>query len=222
MRYLSAESSPEDWRQLLADPVKHWVRGRSAWELAHAWENAKGFPPRVRAVLEASGIAEFSGLAIDTAQPELPTPLPGGSRPSYTDLWLLARNTLGSVSIGIEGKVDETFGPLIAEWDPEGTPGRRKRLSFLCDLIGLKVEDSYTLRYQLLHRTAASILEAERNGCPTSLVLVHSFSSNHAWFDDYSAFTSKLGGSPQINGITRVGHHRHIGWVDDLPLTDPE
>ncbi len=221
MDYLTSASAPEDWRPLLADPEKHWVPGRSAWELAHSWERAKGFPETVRSVLEESAVTQLAGLAVMAAHPELPTPLPGGSRPSYTDLWILARNEHSSVSIGVEGKVDETFGPLVEEWKPDTSPGRRKRLDFLCDLLGLDVKQVLDLRYQLLHRTAASILEAERHDCDASAMLVHSFDENHAWFDDYSAFVTRLRGSPQINGVTSIGPSRYVGWIADSAMRDP-
>lgn len=216
--YLTSSSSPEDWRPLLADPEKHWVRGRSAWELAYSWESAKGFPDPVRSVLDGSNVHALGGLSVVKAHPELPTALPGGSRPSYTDLWILASNRHGTVSVGVEGKVDETFGPLVSDWDPDGSPGRRERIGFLCDLLGFEVENVLDLRYQLLHRTAASILEAQRHGCETSVMLVHSFATDHAWFDDYSMFIERLGGAPEINGVTGIGPDRYVGWVADSPL----
>jgi hypothetical protein len=40
-------NGPEDWKNLLAQPEKHWRTGHSANALAHCWEDAYGFPERV-------------------------------------------------------------------------------------------------------------------------------------------------------------------------------
>ena len=45
---------PESWRQLLGDPVNHWVRGRSARAIANCWEAAAGFPPEVESIFATS------------------------------------------------------------------------------------------------------------------------------------------------------------------------
>jgi hypothetical protein len=75
---------PESWQELLADPQKHWVSGYSARTLAHCWEDAKGLPPEIAAL--------FGGHAtLLLAIPEHKVELPGGSRPSQTDLFALVR-----------------------------------------------------------------------------------------------------------------------------------
>ncbi len=45
--YIPARS-PDDWAQLLADPVKHWRTGYSARTLAFSWQSAGGFPAEVQ------------------------------------------------------------------------------------------------------------------------------------------------------------------------------
>jgi hypothetical protein len=50
-RILAFTSGPDDWRALLADPVKHWRTGYSARTLAYCWEAADGFHPEVAAAL---------------------------------------------------------------------------------------------------------------------------------------------------------------------------
>jgi hypothetical protein len=62
------------------------------------------------------------------AVPEFKVPLPGGARASQNDLFVLGRSSPGLVSIMIEGKVKESFGPTLDEWRHEGSPGKKERL----------------------------------------------------------------------------------------------
>ena len=191
-------TGPESWRRLLGDPERHWVRGRSAWELAHSWELADGIPLSVKRVLDAGDEPSVHDLEIVAAFPEHQTPLPGGSRPTQTDLLVLARShaTGELVILGVEGKVDEPFGPLVDDWDPSSIPGKTQRLAFLCEKLGLDPTEVGDLRYQLLHRTVGAILEAERFGAATAALVIHSFSGVNAGVDDYSAFLARLGAEP--------------------------
>jgi hypothetical protein len=68
-------------------------------------------------------------------------------------------------------------------------------LAFLCELLQLDEADILDLRYQLLHRTATAILEAQRFAAHHSLMLVHSFSAKDAWLNDYQAFAQRMGGT---------------------------
>ena len=188
-------TGPESWRRLLGDPERHWVRGRSAWELAHSWESADGIPASVTRVLDADDEPSLHDLEIVAAFPEHQTPLPGGSRPTQTDLLVLARSHANGdlVVLGVEGKVDEPFGPLVDEWDPSSSPGKTRRLAFLCDKLGLDPAQVGDLRYQLLHRTVGAMLEAERFGASSAALVVHSFADTDAGFSDYAAFLARLG-----------------------------
>ena len=40
----------------------------------------------------------------------------------------------------VEGKVSEPFGPLISDWIKNGSPGKEKRLSYLCGELGLDID----------------------------------------------------------------------------------
>src|SRR4051812_19333967 len=115
-RILAFTSGPKDWQALLADPIKHWRTGYSAKTLAHCWEAADGFPPEVLKGLQGSNEASLQDLAPILAIPEFKVPLPGGHRPSQNDLFVLARGAKGPVSIMVEGKVGECFGPTLGEW----------------------------------------------------------------------------------------------------------
>ena len=108
--------SPQDWKALLADPVKHWRRGYSAMSLAYCWEKANGFPQQVQKALSA--VPELGTLEPLLAIPEHKVDIPGGRAASQNDLFVLARSPKGLVCIMVEGKVSEPFGPLVSEWCP--------------------------------------------------------------------------------------------------------
>jgi hypothetical protein len=213
-RFLIPTTGPDSWRALLAEPDKHWKPGRSAWLLAHRWESAEGFPDEIGSALASSDAAALQGMEFLIGLPEWKTPLPGGSRPSQTDLLVLARNGTGSlVIIGVEGKVDEPFGPTVNEWEAEATPGRLTRLAFLCDRLGIDAESAGELRYQLLHRTVAAMLEAERFDADAAVMLVHSFDLERTGHDDYRRFLGACG-AESSGELSRIGSSSTFcGWV---------
>ena len=130
---------------------------------------------------------------------------------------MLARAGTELVSIAVEGKVKETFGPTLADWLDGGSAGKATRLAFLRNELGLPEDIPVTVRYQLLHRTASAIIEAKRFGARHAVMLVHSFSQSNLWFEDYSAFAALLGGRAEVNRITSIGErdgvYLHLGWV---------
>jgi hypothetical protein len=169
-------------------------------------------------VLEASDDEALRGLDLLAAIPEYQTPLPGGTRPSQTDLLVVARSVSGLVVIAVESKVDEPFGPVVSEWR-DGTPGKERRLLFLCELLGLDPGAVGDLRYQLFHRTAAALIEAERFHASKAVMLVHSFSATRAHFDDYAAFAAALSAHAEPDSVcrvgTRFGRDLSLAWVTD-------
>jgi hypothetical protein len=225
-RVLIPAKRADAWQMFLAEPEKQWRTGYSAKALAHCWMSTDDFPPSVRNALEHSSFELFHGLNMLLGIPEHRVPLPGGGRASQTDLFVLAKAANGDlVSMAVEGKVEEPFDRLVSEWlaapRPNGSagpsPGRETRLAYLCNLLGLQEEAAKSLRYQLLHRTAAALIEAERFNAPVALMLVHSFSPTRSWFDDYSAFATGLGVVAEPNEIARVGVRQgielYLGWV---------
>ncbi len=71
------------------------------------------------------------------ALPEYQVPLPGGARPSQNDIFILARSDIDLVTIAVEGKVKEPFGPTISEWLIKASSGKHVRLKFIQDLLEL-------------------------------------------------------------------------------------
>lgn len=215
-------TGPGDWRWLLASPGLQWKHGASAMALADTWEDAQGWPPRVRACLATdSALGELDLLV---ALPEHQVPLPGGSRASQTDLFVLARRAdAGIVAFAVEGKAEEPFGDqTVEEWRADASPGRTERLSFLLDVLGLSDDRAIApIRYQLLHRTASALIEAQRFGAADAVMLVHSFSPESRWFEDFAAFAALYGASAEkdisVPVATLGGIALHLAWVSDAP-----
>ena len=90
--------------------------------------------------------------------------------------------------------------------------------------MGLNIAEVSGLRYQLLHRTVSAIYEAQRYRTDQALMLVHSFSRNCSWFDDFADFSAHMGiPVSQPNEISDAkdceGVNLRLGWVKDLPAT---
>jgi hypothetical protein len=102
-------TKPEDLIPFLADK-KQWREGRSACEAAYSWFDAKGLPWTVAAIIETD--PTFSHAVLLKAIFEKQTELDSLGRPSQTDVLALLRLPTGLAILGIEAKVDESFGPI--------------------------------------------------------------------------------------------------------------
>jgi hypothetical protein len=214
-KILVPSRGPADWQALLAEPEKHWAVGYSARTLAHCWEDAEGFPAEIKAALVAAEpLQRIQPLLI---LPEWQVALPGGARPSQNDVWVLAKSGGDLVSIAVEGKVNEAFGPTIREWQADASSGKETRLAFLQEILGLPRPPGPDIRYQLLHRCASAVLEAQRFNARHAVMLVHSFSSEDRWFDDFSEFVALFGRTCSVGTVTSAaakdGMPLHLGWV---------
>ena len=210
---------PEDIIPFLAAQERHWRKGRSAYELAHSWMGADDIPRVVADILATR--PELVGLRLLEGHFERSTEIPGRGRASQTDLLAICNVPAGRVVIGVEGKVDETLGPLVRDWDT-GAPNKQVRLAGLLDMLGIARSDADDLRYQLLHRTAAALIEARAFGVDRAVMLVHSFDPRHAWFDDFSRFAERLGTPcPEPGKLSdwknAAGINLSVGWCADRP-----
>lgn len=209
-------NSVNDWRCRLAQPEKHWAIGRSAMMLACCWEEAVGFPPEVDHLMETIPFVD-GPVQFLAGFPEHKTPLPGGRRSSQSDILVLAAVNTGLLVIAVEGKVDEGFDKPVTAWlGPDPSPGKRLRLRFLVQKLGLTEESVADLPYQLLHRTAAAVIEADRFRA-TPMMMVHSWGAGDDGFDEYAQLLALLGAEAQVGRVTvgRVPNNRDIlfGWV---------
>jgi len=209
-------NKPEDWRPHLGDPQKHWKSGHSAKALAYCWHEAQGFPKEVESVFRAAG-KPFSGLEPLLILPEHKVSLPGGLTASQSDIWILAKNESQLFSIAVEGKVSEPFGDPVNQWILEKSKGKQERLEFLIEKLGIHSDFDKTIRYQLLHRTASTVIEAERFFASHAMVIIHSFSPKNEWFEDFKKFVSLFGLTPEINSVVSTklpnGMPLHFAWI---------
>lgn len=211
-KILIPTNGADDWKRFLAQPDLHWKTGRSARTLAHSWEAGNNLPPEVAAIMSDA----FGSPELLFAVPEHKTMLPGGTRESQSDVLALVRHPIGLACFTIEGKVDEPFGPTVGEWSAAASPGKVERLAYLCDLLGLP-DCPADVRYQLMHRTASALIEAERFDAKLAGMIVHSFSPDSRWFDDLVRFGSALGCKIEPGKAATVttpsGRSLAIGWA---------
>ncbi len=210
-------NKPEDWKMFLADP-KHWKTGYSAKSLAYCWQEADDFPKCVRRVFQKSGIDIFKNIELLIAFPEYKVPLVGGLCSSQNDIFILAKGKDQLISIAVEGKVSENFGPTVAEWrlKKDEKSNKQQRLKFLLQELCLE-RIPKNIRYQLIHRSASAIIEAKKFNTKNALMLVHSFSQTYEHFEDYNQFLVLFGlsgGKDSLSGPVNInGIDLFSGWV---------
>lgn len=220
-RFFVSPDSPEGWKIGLAKPT-HWKARHSAHSLAYAWHPADGFPPSVARAFEES---ELGALEFVAGIPEYKVALPGGETASQTDLFVLARTRQQqTVAIAVEGKAREPFGDkTVADWRLGASRGKEQRLRYLKSVLGLADDVAIgETRYQLLHRTASPVIEADRLHADHAVMLVHSFREPDAeslWFDEFDKFSRLLGAEVDPGSIIRaprVSRSLFVGWVSDV------
>ncbi|SRR6266568_757386 len=205
-----------DWKRRLAQPKKQWRDKYSAKALARAWESAKGLPPEIRALLRSLGDIELL-----FAIPEYDVALPGGARPSQSDVFALARTHDGLVVVMVEGKVAESFDATLERWQKNASPGRMRRLAFLKNTLGLTADLPPGVRYQLLHRAASAVIEASRFHAGDAVLVIHSFSPKRASYDDYQTLLGLFGKRASPGQMVALGTASGIrlwaGWAQGDP-----
>ena len=199
--------------RLLADPERHWKQGASA--LPSLPEEPTGSRPPSRDTLR-NGAPWIVGAEILLALPELEGGPTAVGRPAHADGPHDPRAHTGRFAgrhRGLEGKVDEPFGDLVGDGGRRApSPGRRSGSAFLLRLLELGHVDPDGLRYQLLHRTAAALIEANRFGAECAVMLVQPFSPEHRSWSDFVAFAEALG--DRGRGVARwsrpLARTRHV------------
>jgi hypothetical protein len=216
-RILCCTTDAGDWQRFLSDPETHWRSGYSARTLAHAWEAANGFPPEVSTALASAKDGLLQQATPFFAVPEYEVPLPGGHRASQTDLMVFGRAEGGAFAVAVEGKVAESFGPTLGEWDRTGSAGRQERWSYLCRELVLSEGQPESLRYQLFHRAASALIAARQVHARLAVLLVHSFSEKDVGLDDFRAWTRLFGAEPAVGEVALLRSQSDIslycGWV---------
>ncbi len=208
MFYIPTKSA-DCWKQFLAEPEKQWQTGFSARTFAHCWEDSRAVPAEIRNLFQAP-VQLLIGL------PEHKTPLPGGTRETQTDLLALLRVGERTCMAAVEGKVDEELGPTVDKWLVDASAGKRTRLEYIRILLGLDTIPG-AVRYQLLHRTAAAVIESERFKTDEAAMIVHSFSPTTAWLEDFRTFVALFGQPAEPDQLHSVvlptGKILHLAWA---------
>lgn len=213
---LRPTDGPQDWKEFLAQPERQWKAGYSAMETAFSWEAQIGLPPEIANL--------FPKAEMLFAIPEYKVPIPGGARDSQNDLFVLLRDKIGLVACMVEAKRNEPFGPTLDEWLHNASQNKKTRIASICRMLGLKSEHlDGSLRYQLFHRTASAVLTAKLYHTHRAAVVVQSFSPEHRWFDDFTAFAGLLGLSPDVDDMAMTklpgGIEISLGWASCQPAT---
>ena len=226
-RLFTRTLGPTDWRRLLAKPDTQWEPGKSALEMAVCWESARdtarGLPSEVATALDA--VPELSGAELVFGLPEHQVDFPGGGHPSQNDLWALLRKDALRLSMTVEAKAGEPLDKLVRDWlkDANERSGKPARLAALQRELGIPDADVAHLRYQLLHRTASALVEAERFGAGVAVMLVQSFNrtaDEESW-QDFCRFGEAMGADVKENSVVPSTRPTvvplYLGWVTCKP-----
>jgi Domain of unknown function (DUF6946) len=219
------------WRERLANPELHWKREFSAFETAVSWEFASnsesGLPGSIDKLFRES---DYGEPTLVSAVAEHKVDLPGGNAASQSDVWAIVRTSLGMVSLTVEAKAKESFGDEILEgWLVAGetelsTNNRKKRWEYVQAHLP-KSDSLLQVRYQILHRCAASVIEAKRLGFRHAAFIVQAFNTPANSFEDYAVFCKALE-IPAVRGSMTTTSVRAvslgIGWADCPLATDAE
>jgi hypothetical protein len=152
------------------------------------------------------------------AIPEHKVPLPPKrGRPSQNDVFALIKVGDQIISTAVEGKVNEAFGPTVAEWwtqnqydeVPKSLAGKEERLAFLCSQLRLSdrleaIKNDAHLRYQLLHRAVSAIIEAKRFNADFAAIIVHSFADDIQWEQELDRFLKLFGKDYRRGSLVEV------------------
>ena len=125
--------------------------------------------------------------------------LKGKGQASHCDIWAIVRIAGGLLSLTVEAKAEEPFGDDSLEgWLANGTMedptlNRQKRWDHIRENLPERPKGSYDpIRYQLLHRCAAAVIEAKRWDFKHAAFIVQAFKSPAKSFQDYKDFCAVL------------------------------
>src|SRR5579863_1813398 len=162
-----------DWRDRLVNPDRQWKRGFSAFETTVACKCASSdesqLPQPIHRALVNGG---FDAPQLLFAVAEHKVPLCGGRAASQCDVWAVIRTSKGLLSLSVEAKASEAFGDETLKVWLEGTgeqskANRKDRWEPVAQYLpDASADRYYPIRYPILHRCAASAMEAERLALP--------------------------------------------------------
>lgn len=190
MRFVSRHGEPittlDEWRTLGRPAAEHhWQEGRSALELAQDWI-ARDAVQRVAALLALQ--PAFAGLELIEGVAEKQTQFDDISRGKRNhDLLVRATCQAGRVTLGVEGKADESFDKPLWLWrerarkaSPDSAaPRRLDQLTKLWFHTTIERDEAHPplacLGYQLMSALAGTLADAKLDGAELAVLLVHEF-----------------------------------------------
>ena len=214
----SESPAPAEWREVLIKD-EHWKPGKSAYEVAHSWSKAQGIPPAIADLLG-------NDVTLIGMRPEYEVGMgPGFGRGGVVRCDVFAHVEMDgrTCALVIEAKVDDDFGKKLIDWrkgirrKPNSIPNRKKRLSKICQDLGVDVPpDDSLLRYQFFSRTIASLRLAERLKTDLAEVIVQSFCDNDSGHADFLAFCEQFRVQPAVGDASEIdlnsGLPLLLGW----------
>lgn len=210
--------APDEWKQFLFNKV-HWKPGESAWAVAKSWNEAQGVPSKVADLLGKD--VRLIGM-----RPEYQVKFGrGGGRGGVIRCDVFAHVEVdGQIcALVIEAKVDGDFDKVIGNWiigdlkRPNSRLNHERRLTKICNVLGVGFPPDDNLRFQLFSRAFAAVRMAECLKADLAAVIVQSFCKNDSGHDDFLAFCDLFGGQPAVDGISKAsipdGPPLLLGWA---------
>jgi hypothetical protein len=226
-RLLTSTRGLCSWRDRLASPDKQWKREYSAFETAVSWENASSNDSGLPRELEQLLLQSFSNPVLLLAVAEHKVGLPGGNAASQSDVWAVINTAAGLLSLTVEAKASEAFGnETLEKWlvgtSERSTKNRKDRWEYVH--ANLPPAESYLeVRYQMLHRCAAAVIEAKRLGALHAAFVVQAFNTPETSFVQFGRFCSALklpAARGKLATATVGGVSLSLGWIDCPLATD--
>ena len=136
-----------------------------SWEAADRTQS--GLPGLIDKLLRENG---YDKPVLLVAVAEHKVELEGTGHASQCDVWAIVDTSLGALSLTVEAKAREPFGDkTLTQWlengrSAEAQRNRECRWAYISEY--LPVNGGYgEVRYQLLHRCAAAVIEAKNSNC---------------------------------------------------------
>ncbi|KIL39301.1 hypothetical protein SD70_21135 [Gordoniibacillus kamchatkensis] len=228
-------ANTDDWLRY-SPPAKkelQWRHGRSAKELAKSWfrTGKAQMPAELTAILQSHPTTNC--FQMETGIPEKETKLDdfkGSGR--IHDMILLGNTRDNRVLISIEAKADEPFGEVIGDYvqsslksNPRSrVPDRIRQLAM--GLFG-HTEVS-TLRYQLVHAVAGTLIEALNQQATQAVFIIHEFIPATGKTDkaknnelDLEAFIALLSDSRQSISVGKLSGPFYMPGNSRVPSNIP-
>jgi len=212
-----------NWRERLAHPDRQWRRKYSALETSVSWESAAsdpcGLPQPIADLFSGAG---YTTPVLLLAVAEHQVALDGGDAASQCDVWAIVKTSLGLLSLSVEAKAREPFGDhSLEEWLEAGeTQQSRANRAARWSHVRSHLPDAPSfgqIRYQILHRCAAAVIEARRFGFTHAAFVVQAFGTPDKSFLHYKAFCDAIGVAAERDHMSTVqfgGLSLGVGWAD--------